>query len=90
MAKEFTVSDEIVQKMKTASDTRDGETAANILEEVGTCGWASLAQKTNSWRYGLSVVHLSNQYETGTWFGVNGSGIVENLATVSDKRCETK
>ncbi|MBA4077600.1 MAG: hypothetical protein C0508_21410 [Cyanobacteria bacterium PR.023] len=50
MAKYFEVSDAKAKELSTAVNLQDGPTAARLLEEVGSCGWSSLIQKSNQIR----------------------------------------
>ncbi|MFA7337650.1 MAG: hypothetical protein WC028_12755 [Candidatus Obscuribacterales bacterium] len=47
MAKYFEVSDGKAADLYAAVKEQDGPAAARLLEEVGSCGWSSLIQKTN-------------------------------------------
>ena len=72
MAKYFEVSDVKAKELSVAVTAQDGPTAARLLEEVGSCGWSSLIQKTNKLRssssdttYGTVVIGSSEKFLSG-------------------------
>lgn len=72
MAGFYEVNDGTVDRFNLALKAHDGPTVARIMEEVGSCGWSSLARKSNeSDKFGRLQIprtnfesHLDPNHET--------------------------
>lgn len=89
MAQPFEVTNEQREKFAAAMNFEDGSTAARMLEEVGSCGWASLIGGRGRYEKYGSHVTIDGDKETITAHRRTDQ-FTNKVATVSDKRCEKK
>ncbi len=97
MAENFEVTDTQADKLNKSLQEGDGITARHLLEEVGSCGWPSLVQKTreaSGWRpYTItSSSESADGSESLQIFRLARSNpaVVIPLAKATDKTCEKK
>ncbi|MDP3506414.1 MAG: hypothetical protein Q8T09_00360 [Candidatus Melainabacteria bacterium] len=62
MAKYFEVSDGKAAELYAAVKAQDGPAASKLLEDVGSCGWSSLLQKTNQYSRKRSDSSMADFY----------------------------
>lgn len=103
MAEQFEVSDHQAKQFSETIWGNDSSAAAHMLDDIGSCGWQSLIEKTNQVRPGMkeplqlrSHTELLDGEEEGktdekiTVYNQRFKAGPSNIATVTDASCKDK